>query len=127
MEALKESVKEAHRELSETKKIEAKELQELRDRLHQIHGLKGIIEGARLTLRIQSDEKISLAYQEAGKPEDVIETAQGMSVEKRPSGGFTLSVKGAEIEVFSAERDLEKTETRRAEDRKSVVEGERMT
>src|SRR5690625_6975822 len=94
MEALKESVKEAHRELSETKKIEAKELQELRDRLHQIHGLKGIIEGARLTLRIQSDEKISLAYQEAGKPEDVIETAQGMSVEKRHSGGFTLSVKG---------------------------------
>src|SRR5690625_6163328 len=42
LEALKESVKEAHRELSETKKIEAKELQELRDRLHQIHGLKGI-------------------------------------------------------------------------------------
>src|SRR5690625_4267654 len=115
LEALKESVKEAHRELSETKKIEAKELQELRDRLHQIHGLKGIIEGARLTLRIQSDEKISLAYQEAGKPEDVIETAQGMSVEKRPSGGFTLSVKGVEIEVFSGEGDLEKTVTRVAE------------
>src|SRR5690625_5403997 len=115
MEALKESVKEAHRELSETKKIEAKELQELRDRLHQIHGLKGIIEGARLTLRIQSDEKISLAYQEAGKPEDVIETAQGMSVEKRLSGGFTLSVTGVKFEVFSVEGDVENTVTGHAE------------
>lgn len=111
LKALKERVKKAHKELKEAHKIEPKEIAEVRELYQEISKLKSRIEGARLTLRIQSDKNQPVEFREAGKPEESMDARPGAAIEKRASGGFTLSAGGLNIEVFSGEGDLERVLT----------------
>lgn len=107
LEELSEHVKDAKAEIDKAQKIEQGDVQELRTLKNEISNLKNRIEGSRLTMRIETEEDQNFGFSEAGKSEEEIETKQGKTIEKKASGGFTLSMDGVNIEVFSGEGDLE--------------------
>lgn len=107
LEELSEKVKDAKSENEKAQKIEQGDVQELRTLKNEISNLKNRIAGARLTLRIETMADKSFGFSEAGKSEEEIEARHGKTIEKKASGGFTLSMDGVNIEVFSGEGDLE--------------------
>lgn len=107
LEELSEKVKDAKSEIEKAQKIEQGDVQELRTLKNEISNLKNRIAGARLTLRIETKADQSFGFSEAGKSEEEIDAKQGKTIEKKASGGFTLSMDGVNIEVFSGEGDLE--------------------
>ncbi|REL37901.1 hypothetical protein DYD21_08970 [Rhodohalobacter sp. SW132] len=107
LEELSVKVGDAKKEVEEAKKVEQSDVQELRKLKNEISNLKNRIEGARLTLRIEAESEQNFGFTEAGNPEEKIEARQGKTIEKKASGGFTLSMDGVKIDVFSGEGDLE--------------------
>lgn len=108
LEELLEKVKGAKKDVDETQKIESVDIQNLRKLNNEIGNLKSRIEGARLTLRIESESDQTFGFNETGKSEEEIEAKAKKTIEKKASGGFTLSMDGVKIDVFSGEGDLEK-------------------
>lgn len=109
LEELSAKEERAKKEVEEAQKVEQADLQELRSLITEISKLKSRIEGARLTLRIESDSNKNFGFSEAGKKEEEeIKVESGKTIEKKASGGFTLSMDGVKIDVFSGEGDLEK-------------------
>lgn len=107
LDELSEKVKDAKKEVEEAQKIEPDDIQGLRKIKNEINNLKSRIEGARLTLRLNTKADQAIRFGEAGKPEKDIKAKAGKTIEKKASGGFTLSMDGVNIEVFSGEGDLE--------------------
>ena len=105
---LSEKVKDAKKEVEEAQVVKQDDVQKLRKLKNEISNLKNRIEGARLTLRIEAESDRSIGFSEGDNQEEKIEVMPGKTVEKKASGGFTLSVAGVKIDVFSGEGDLEK-------------------
>jgi len=108
LEELSEKVKDAKKEVEEAQVVKQDDVQKLRKLNNEISNLKNRIEGARLTLRIEAESDKSIGFSEGDNQEEEIEVMPGKTVEKKASGGFTLSVAGVKIDVFSGEGDLEK-------------------
>ncbi len=107
LEELSAKVENTKEEVEKAQKVEQADVQELRKLKNEISNLKNRIEGARLTLRIEAESEQNFGFTEVGKPEEKIEARQGKTIEKKASGGFTLSMDGVKIDVFSGEGDLE--------------------
>ncbi len=107
LEELSEKMKDAKKEIEEAQKIEQSDIQKLRKLKNEISNLKSRIEGARLTLRIRTETNQSFGFTEAGKSHEEIEVKTDKPIEKKAAGGFTLTMDGVSVDVFSGEGDLE--------------------
>ncbi len=109
LEGLHSKVEAAKEEVKQAKKIESGDIDQLRKLRSTISTLKAQIEGARLSLRITSGSDKTIEFTESGKEEQQVELSPGKSIEKTASGGFSLTIDGVNVEVFSGEGDLENT------------------
>jgi len=109
LEDLRSKVEAAQKEVKEAKKIESGDIDKLRKLRSEINTLKAQIEGARLSLRITSGSDKKIEFAESGKEDEQVELSPGKSIEKTASGGFSLTIDGVNVEVFSGEGDLENT------------------
>ncbi len=101
-------VEAAQKELKEAKEIDFEDVKQLRERRSEINNLNGQVEGARLTLRIISDSDKSIEFTESGKEGEKVKLSSGNSIEKIATGGFSLTIEGVDVVVYSGEGDLEK-------------------
>jgi len=109
VEELNKKVEDAKKEIEESHKIESADVQALKDLHADIRNLKSRIEGARLTLRLESDSEKTVQFRESGKEDETISISSGKKVEKEAGGGFRLTIDGVRVNVFSGDGDLEKT------------------